>query len=87
VTTGRAGCQDRDLAKSQTRAIMKDMSTEYISPLALSAEQRKSNLMDLNARMARATDKVAADKTQSRKVRSAAQRDNAAAKRIAKVLS
>jgi hypothetical protein len=66
---------------------MKDMSTEYISPLALSAEQRKSNLMDLNARMARATDKVAADKTQSRKVRSAAQRDNAAAKRIAKVLS
>lgn len=64
------------------------MSTEqYISPLALSAEQRRANLASLNARMMRATAKVAADKTQSAATRRAAARDNATAKRIAAKLA
>lgn len=57
---------------------------EFVSPLDMSPDQRKANLAALNARMARATAKVAADTRQSRKVRDAALRDNATARRIAK---
>lgn len=60
--------------------------SEYVSPLAMSTEQRQANLAALNARMMRATAKVAADKSQSRKVRECARRDNATATRIAKEL-
>jgi hypothetical protein len=60
--------------------------SEFVSPLSLSADQRKANMSALNARMMRATAKVAADKSQSRKVRDAAKRDNAAARRIAKTI-
>jgi hypothetical protein len=60
--------------------------SEFVSPLSLSADQRRANMSALNARMVRATAKVAADRGQSRKVRDAAKRDNATARRIAKSL-
>jgi hypothetical protein len=58
---------------------------QFISPLALTDDQRKANLAALNARMARATSKIANDKTQSKRTRAAAARDLKTALRLAEV--
>jgi hypothetical protein len=63
------------------------MTDQYISPLTLTPEQRQANLMALNARMMRAASKVAADRTQTAKVREAAARDAGTARRIAREVS
>jgi hypothetical protein len=61
-------------------------NVEYVSPLTLSAEQRRENVAALNARVMRATARVAGDGSQRSSVRMSAARDNASARRIARRL-
>ena len=62
------------------------MSSINISPLALTAEQRKANSAALQDRIANAMSRVASDRTQTARVRDANARDAKTARQMAKTI-
>jgi hypothetical protein len=73
-------------ANLKTQDLRRVLMSQFVSPLSLTPEQRRENLAALNARVASATGRVAADRSQTAATRRAATRDNATARRIARAL-